>query len=163
MLAISNVCSETCLLIFIFFSSNTFRIISEQAETSYIPGRKGKSPFTVVEDYNILGQTNDVRPSFEFRHNKPNPKEVGFLRQDVRLLNEPVCNVHTKSTQGEQYKWWTHYIPKDAPSVPKHTLDTTIRDDYQYRGNEQVGNTRHSANPNVVPANGAGKYFFMRL
>ena len=141
---------------YLIFRPNSYRTISQKAEGSYLPRKDRKSAFTVREDFNILGQMKDVRPSIEFRHNRPNPRHVGFLRQDVRLLNEPVCDVHTTSTEAEQYKWWNHHTPKDVPSLPHHTLDSTARDHYQYRGAEIRRNTRHCSNPNVTPANGTG-------
>ena len=111
-----------------------------------------------MPDVNLLGQHSaDERPSGEHRYNRPNPNHVNFLRQDVKLLNEPICNVYTKETRPEQNHWWPHRSSNEPLAAAPHTLDTTVRSDYQFRGGDIQGSTRHSSNPNKEPALGSGE------
>ena len=88
---------------------------------------------------------------------------MGFLRQDVRLLNDPVCDVHTESTKQEQVSWWPSRVSEEPHKNPAHTLDTTVRGDFQYRGKGMSLNGRHTANPNKVPAQGTSMLTFHTL
>ena len=80
-----------------------------------------------------------------------------FLRQDVRLLNEPVCMVKTKEFDSHQNDWWPSRVPNEQMEPPKYTYDTTFRRDYKQGCAEgQVGLTRHGCNPNTQAAWGIG-------
>ena len=144
----------------IFLSPNTYRVISGEAEQILVQ-RPRKLSKIFTPDLNTIGQEPDVKlplPS-DHRKNRPNETHVGFLRSDVRILNGPVCDVYTKSTQEEQPIWWPHRETNDKPKIPGHPLDSTCRYDYQYRGNEIRKSTRHSSNPHKAPALGSGIHF----
>ena len=141
------------------FSPNTYRVISGEAEQILVQRpRKPSEVFT--PDVNTIGQLPDVKlPSpYDHRQNRPNETHVGFLNSDVRILNAPICDVYTKRTQDEQPLWWPHRNDGEKLKAPGHPLDSTCRYDYQYRGNEVRGSTRHSSNPNKSPALGSGKF-----
>lgn len=109
-----------------------------------------RSTFPSTNDpHNILGQRGRdmLYQPLDYRHNKPNPLSVGFLRQNVALLNEPICYVHTSATESEQSEWWPSRANTTVPHKPQHTLDTTVREDFQYRGTHfQPPSAKHSAN-----------------
>ena len=117
--------------------------------------------FSTVTKQNLIGQPPDqYRPvEEEFRYNRPNANHVGFLRQDVKLLNEPICDAYTMEMASEQHRWWPHRTTKLALKKPEHTLDTTVRSDYQWSGDQKNLNTRHSANPHKRPVLGSGMFF----
>lgn len=145
------------------YEPNSYRVISQQAEPIGAERLSKLPPILQMPDVNILGQgSSDTRSTSEFRHNRPNPLHVNFLRQDVKLLNEPVCNVYTKETRPQQCDWWPHQSSDKPLAKPPHTLDSTVRSDYQYRGSGIKGNTRHSSNPNKEPALGSAPVNFMR-
>ena len=122
------------------------------------------STSTTIVDQNLIGQPADPnRPSREFRCNRPNANHVGFLRQNVKFLNEPLCDIHSADTASEQRQWWPHRTAKGVEKKPEHTLDTTVRNDYQWRCSYPTGNTRHSANPNKRPVWGSGSYLMAYL
>ena len=142
-------------------SPNSYRVISQEAEVSLENRARNLSSFPGRDYYNVLGQHSALRPSSEHRHNRPNPKNVNFLRQDVRLLNEPVCNVGTMSTQEMQHRWWPHRTCDDPLCEAPYTLDTTMRDDFRANDADSImRQTRHGMNPNQEAARGAGTYQF---
>jgi len=139
------------------YSPNSYRVISSNAESFPLPPKPTDDWYRVKSDFNILGQTANQptpRSSKDHRHNRPNPNAVGFLRQDVRLLNEPVCNVFTSSTRDEQHSWWPSRVSEDPLHKPAHTLDTTMRQDFQYKDGVK-GSARHTFNPNSNAVRGA--------
>ena len=150
---LANICAMFFVFVF-FFSPNSYRVISADAET--YGSRTEPGPFTMPEQ-NLISQPPDSnRPMREHRYNHPNPGHVGFLRHDVKLLNEPVCNVYTVATHHDQHNWWPNDTT-ESPSVnAPYALDSTVRQDYQWRGSEVIKNTRHSSNPNKIPALGSG-------
>lgn len=143
------------------YQPNSYRVISYEAENWQRP--EPTTTVTTTKNYNVIGQASDKYfAAVEHRKNRPNPNHVGFLSQDVRLLNEPVCNVYTDSCLSEQDHWWPSRTSDQPLKKPEHTLDTTVRDDFQYRGDKVGGNTRHSSNPNKVPAHGIAPVNLMR-
>lgn len=141
------------------FRPNSYRVMTAQAETIQPPAPISTYSATMA-NINVIGQdlADDARPIIDYRHNRPNPLHVGFLSQNVALLNEPICDVYTAITRPEQHRWWPHRTSNDPLKVSEHTLDTTARADFQYRGENEI-NTRHSSNPNKEPALGSGKIF----
>lgn len=115
---------------------------------------------------NIIGQPVKEKYgslNMEHRKNRPNPNHCGFLRQNVSLLCEPVCDVYTDNSHHEQWSWWPSRTSNTPVKKSEHTLDTTVREDFQYRGADVPGNTRHISNPNVTAAHGIGKNGFEKL
>ena len=157
--AISPISFKRIFPLLISFSPNSYRVISTDAENWMKPVF---STSTTIVDQNLIGQPADPnRPFREFRCNRPNANHVGFLRQNVKLLNEPLCDVHSADTASEQHQWWPHRTTKGIEKKPEHTLDTTVRNDYQWRCSYPIGNTRHSANPNKHPVRGSGTYLMI--
>ena len=140
-------------LILLFYSPNSYRVISFEAEQT-VPNRA--AIFKPPTESNVIGQVPEPGFKWDHRNNRPNATHVGFLSQDVKLLNEPVCDVHTKATKAEQNAWWPHRVSEDPHKVPGHPLHTTVREDFQYRGKEVSRSSRHAANPNKKPAYGSG-------
>ena len=140
-------------------SPNSYRVISTDAEDWVTTKPRRSSTIKEITNQNLIGQPPEqYRPADEFRYNRPNANHVGFLRQDVKLLNEPICDAYTMETASEQHQWWPHRTTKQTLKKPAHTLDTTIRSDYQWRGNSKNLNTRHSANPHKKPVLGSGLF-----
>ena len=96
----------------------------------------------------------------DYRLNKPHPVSCGFLRHNVRLLNEPICSVYTEITRDEQSDWWPSRVSDEPLKVPPQTNDTIYRADFAVAENSPVnyGSQRHTANPNTEPALGSGKF-----
>lgn len=140
---------------------NSYRVISSEAESiptiraSYESEPSYFPPIVSPSKTNTSAFGQPLYPKQEHRKNRPNPNHVGFLRQDVRLLNEPVCDVYTASSEKEQYKWWPSRTSKEPLKIPPHTLDSTVREDYQYRGGSMRRNTRHGSNTDIKSALGS--------
>ena len=116
-----------------------------------------------MSDINIVGQARDVHPWEEHRHNQPNPGHVNFLRHDVALLNEPVCNVKTTATHDEQKYWWPSRYSNEHLNKPPYSKHSTMRNDYNDKSNGNLGYSRHQSNPNKTPARGTSKLFILKV
>lgn len=87
--------------------------------------------------------------------NNPHPADVGFLRQDCKVLHEPICHVKTKvNIYGENDKhWWPSRTSEDPHKVPKYSQNSTNRADYkQWSGITSDG--RHGNNPHKTATSG---------
>lgn len=136
-------------------NSNSYRVISHQAEESPFPRQKPSVFRPRSDSCNILGQPGPPpRSPSDNRHNRPNPNSVGFLRQDVRLLNEPVCNVMTAGARDEHQWWPTSRFTEEPAHKAPYTRDTTMRNDFQY-SQRVKGSARHTSNPHGTAARGA--------
>lgn len=144
------------------YEPNSYRVISQDAEQGIFHMPAKLPPITKMPEVNILGQGKESSGFPEHRYNRPNPRHVNFLRQDVKLLNEPVCDVYTTETHTQQDHWWPHHSAAGKRKQPLHTLDTIVRDDFQYRGENIKGNTRHSSNPNKESVLGSVPVNFLR-
>ncbi|KAL3874903.1 hypothetical protein ACJMK2_037855 [Sinanodonta woodiana] len=144
------------------YNPDTFRVISTEAEEHYFDTsppcyqelKKNASGLQLPDIYN---RNTQVFPKSvpDYRVNRPHPKSCGFLRHNVRLLNEPVCSVFTESTNAEQAQWWPSWVSNEPLPKPPHTLDTIYREDYhREKSADQHGSLRHTANPNTEPAHG---------
>ncbi|XP_048733800.1 uncharacterized protein C2orf73 homolog isoform X2 [Ostrea edulis] len=147
------------------YNPDSFRVISNDAETTH-------ERFSGIHDYrppsperfkkgislpNIYNRNTQVLPKTvpDFRANNPHPRSCGFLRHDVRLLNEPICSVYTSQTHDEQDMWWPSRTSDEPLQVPEKTKDTIYRGDYMKEHNEQLHRaTRHESNTNREPALG---------
>ena len=95
----------------------------------------------------------------DYRANKPHPGSCGFLRYNVRFLNEPVCSVFTDCTKSEQQQWWPSRTSNEPLHEPPKTKDTIYRADFSSEREciqLDPGSTRHTANPIKEPALGIG-------
>ena len=96
-------------------------------------------------------------PVPDYRINRPHPGNCGFLRSNVRFLNEPICSVYTYVPDDGDKHWWPSRANKEPPKVPPRTTDTIYREDFQEKEKPaQFGSLRHTANPNKEPALGTG-------
>ncbi|KAK3591550.1 hypothetical protein CHS0354_041594 [Potamilus streckersoni] len=154
------------------YNPDTFRVISTEAEEHYQPfetsppscqeWKKSASGLQLPDIYN---RNTQVFPKSvpDYRANRPHPSSCGFLRHNVRLLNEPVCSVFTESTNAEQAQWWPSWVSSEPLQKPPHTLDTIYREDYhREKSMDQHGSLRHTANPNTEPAHGIVPVNFLR-
>ncbi|KAI0215948.1 hypothetical protein LSAT2_031976 [Lamellibrachia satsuma] len=136
------------------YQPNTYRVISSQAEDfrRHHPS-SSRSPLPT----NNLGQRLDkTQVNADYRRNRPNPINVGFLYENTHTLNEPVSAVVTEAGR-LQRSWWPTCGPDAVPRTPApHTLDTTARESYQYHGGEGSvrGHRRYSNNPDQLPVLG---------
>lgn len=139
------------------FSPDSFRVISDEAETtrerfSGNPHYRPPSPERFEKGIslpNIYNRSTQVLPKAvpDFRANNPHPRSCGFLRHDVRLLNEPICSVYTSVTHDEQNQWWPSRTSDEPLQVPGKTKDTVYRSDYMREHNEPLHRTtRHESN-----------------
>ncbi|XP_076463449.1 ciliary microtubule inner protein 6-like isoform X2 [Babylonia areolata] len=154
------------------YNPDTFRVISGDAEETHTrytprPYRASFEPPTPDErlfpDINC-GRTRVLpRPTTDFRANNPHPKSCSFIRTDVRLLNEPVCTVHTRETHPQQNKWWPARANEGTLEKGDHTLDTIYRNDFLYTKDLAPQPTfRHTANPNTTASRGIAPVNFMK-
>ncbi|OWF35737.1 uncharacterized protein C2orf73 homolog isoform X2 [Mizuhopecten yessoensis] len=150
------------------YDPDSFRVISGDAEEMH-----PKFVTTSIEDHadfrretpaggltlpNIYNRQTEVLPKSvpDYRVNRPHPGSCGFLRHNVRVLNEPVCSVYTASSHDEQNLWWPSRTSNEPLNVPPKTKDTVYRGDYMQDGDriQSSGSTRHSANLHRDPALG---------
>lgn len=139
------------------YNPDSFRVISDEAETtrerfSGNPYYSPPSPERFEKGIslpNIYNRSTQVLPKSvpDFRANNPHPRSCGFLRHDVRLLNEPICSVYTSVTHDEQNQWWPSRTSDEPLQVPGKTKDTVYRSDYMREHNEPLHRTtRHESN-----------------
>lgn len=160
-----------CNLFNFYFSPDTFRVISQHAEDTHL-----KHEFEEVNEPSewrkvwlkneglalpdIYNRKTEVLPKAvpDYRMNRPHPGSCGFLRNNVRLLNEPICSVYTDLPKNEQQHWWPSRISNEPLQVPPRTNDTVYREDFlnKERPTSGFGSLRHTANPNKEPALGTG-------
>ncbi|CAL1526887.1 unnamed protein product [Lymnaea stagnalis] len=156
------------------YNPDTFRVISDNAESDHtkyraLPYRASFEPHSPLQNstqFNSWGR-NDIslplrstrvlpQPLPDYRRHNPQSRSCGFLDKNVRLLCEPVCNVHTTEVQYEEGKWWPARANPGNLIVPPYAEDTQYRIDYNYRrGENPKGCGRHTANINREPALGA--------
>ncbi|CAH1261535.1 C2orf73 [Branchiostoma lanceolatum] len=103
-----------------------------------------------------------IKKDGETRGNMPHPLDVGFLRKDPRLINEPICHVSTWDTAHIQHQWWPDKVPDDSRKQPNFDPSTTQRADYLLKDGTPPGQTRHASNPNTAPAHGIAPVTFLR-
>lgn len=132
------------------YNPNTYRVINDKAVNYQRPECK---PLPPEGDLNTLGQK--LLPSLsgikDYHKNRPNPRHLDVITSDSRILNAPVCTVNPK---GVEEKWWVSPKEGATPVKPAYSFDSTVRDDFRYRGEQTQRNTRHSSNPNKEPALG---------
>ncbi|XP_061174240.1 uncharacterized protein C2orf73 homolog isoform X2 [Saccostrea echinata] len=147
------------------YNPDSFRVISNDAERSReryagIPDYRPPSPERFKKGIslpNIYSRDTQVLPKAlpDFRVHNPHPRSCGFLRHDVRLLNEPICSVYTSHTHDEQNMWWPSRTSDEPLQVPPKTKDTIYRSDYMKEHKEPLHRTtRHESNTKREPALG---------
>lgn len=150
------------------YNPDSFRVISGDAEelhpkftttSSEASDFRRETPAGGLTLPDIYNRQTDVLPRSvpDYRANRPHPGSCGFLRHNVRVLNEPVCSVYTASSHDEQNLWWPSRTSNEPLNVPPQTKDTVYRGDYMQDASERIqssGSTRHSANLNREPALG---------
>lgn len=153
---------------FIFFSPDSFRVISTNAEDAH-PKFPGDKIYPVPEQEqfkrgislpDIYNRATQVLPKEvpDYRAHRPHPNSCGFLRHNVRVLNDPICSVYTGETHPEQDQWWPSRTSNEPLRVPPKTKDTIYREGYMNEGPmSNKGYSRHEANPNKDAAFGVGK------
>ncbi|XP_033734473.1 uncharacterized protein C2orf73 homolog [Pecten maximus] len=149
------------------YNPDSFRVISGDAEelhpkftttSSEAADFRRETPAGGLTLPNIYNRQTEVLPKSvpDYRVNRPHPGSCGFLRHNVRVLNEPVCSVYTASSHDEQNLWWPSRTSNEPLNVPPKTKDTVYRGDYMQDGDriQSSGSTRHSANLHREPALG---------
>jgi hypothetical protein len=71
----------------------------------------------------------------------------------LQVMMAPIPHVRTRGADPES-PWWEHVSslkPSGVSSAP-HTLDSTARSDFQYRGVGLAGNSRYGCNTYNNPA-----------
>ncbi|ELU08861.1 hypothetical protein CAPTEDRAFT_225399 [Capitella teleta] len=145
------------------YEPNSYRVISVDAESIDFERSGFLPPLHSKTESNVIGQgPSGNRPAYGYRSNRPNPTNVNFLRHDVALLNEPVCNVYTSATHNNQANWWPHQSSTEPHAPAPYTFNTTVREDFQYHGAGVKRSTRHSCNPDKQPALGSVPVNFLR-
>ncbi|XP_060077540.1 uncharacterized protein LOC132557072 [Ylistrum balloti] len=150
------------------YNPDSFRVISGDAEELHpkftttssdtTSDFRRETPAGGLTLPNIYNRQTDVLPRSvpDYRVNRPHPGSCGFLRHNVRVLNEPVCSVYTASSHDEQNLWWPSRTSNEPLDVPPITKDTVYRGDFMQDGDrvQSSGSTRHSANVHREPALG---------
>ena len=158
-----------------YFSPDTFRVISKDAEDTHDrhefeeANKPSEWRRQWLEDEglalpNIYNKKTEVLPHSapDFRINKPHPGSCGFLRHNVRLLNEPICSVYTDVPADGNQHWWPSRVSNEPLQVPPRTNDTIYRVDFIEDKHDQAtpfGSSRHTSNPNKEPALGTGTQY----
>ncbi|XP_071163861.1 uncharacterized protein [Mytilus edulis] len=155
------------------YNPDSFRVISTNAEDDH-PKFPGDNKFPVPDREqlkrgvalpDIYNRSTQVLPKEvpDYRVHRPHPNNCGFLRHNVRILNEPICSVYTGETHDEQNLWWPSRTSDEPLQIPPKTKDTIYREGYMRDSPFSArGFTRHEANPNknaahgVVPVNFLG-------
>lgn len=163
-----SVCQCSCI-----YSPDTFRVISQFAEEEHEKheaddtNRPSEWRRKWLENKglalpDIYNRKTDVLPHSapDFRINKPHPGSCGFLRHNVRSLNEPICSVYTDIPSDQQQHWWPSRVSNEPLQIPPRTIDTVYRVDFLEKEQKTVpfGSTRHTSNPNKEPALGTGRH-----
>ncbi|KAK9966946.1 hypothetical protein ABG768_004021 [Culter alburnus] len=123
------------------FHSNTFRIFDET-----VPERL--DPLRVYQNHKYPVRA----PQEPETRNVPHPQHGGFIRTNVRFLNEPVA--HMENTHTEQLNWSSNG-PEEAPAVKAaHSNASTQRRDFQPIRDApvRVRETSRPAARGIVPA-----------
>ncbi|KAL8561109.1 hypothetical protein ACOMHN_033692 [Nucella lapillus] len=154
------------------YNPDSFRVISTDAEEThpkYSPRSYRASFEPTTPDDRLFpdihcGRTRVLpKATADFRANNPHPKSCAFIRTDVRLLNEPVCTVHTRETHPQQDRWWPARANEGKLEKGEHTQDTIYRNDFMYTNNlAPQASFRHSANPNTTASRGIAPVSFMK-
>lgn len=160
------------------YNPDTFRVISKHAEDEHLKNdfvesnRPSEWRKVWLENQglalpDIYNRKTEVLPQVapDYRLNRPHPGSCGFLRHNVRLLNEPICSVYTEFTKEEQDQWWPSRVSNEPLQVPPRTDDTIYRADFQDREKptgSAFGSLRHTSNPNTEPALGTVPVNFLR-
>ncbi|KAL4238191.1 hypothetical protein ACF0H5_002903 [Mactra antiquata] len=159
------------------YNPDTFRVISQHAEDTHL-----KHEFIEANEPSewrrlwlnneglalpdIHNRKTEVLPKAvpDFRINRPHPGSCGFLRHNVRFLNEPICSVYTDLPKNEEQNWWPSRVSNEPLQVPPRTDDTIYRGDFsdKERPTSGFGSLRHTANPNKEPALGTVPVNFLR-
>lgn len=153
------------------YNPDTFRVISTQAEDSHpkFDPQPYKRSFQLETPQERLfpdidcGRTRVLpRALPDYRHNNPQTKQLGFIRTNVRLLNEPVCAVYSKETHSAQHQWWPSRANEGDLHKSDYTRDTIYRNDFMYTKKlAPQPSSRHSANPNTTPVTGIAPVNFL--
>lgn len=112
---------------------------------------------------NILGQSGSASQAYDGRfylYGRPAPQRSRPILGNVKTMLYPVSYIATSEADDA----WPCCSAKDRklemtshPPPPRHTLDTTFRDDFRDRtttSGMRVSNGRHTSNPNKTPAVG---------
>lgn len=84
------------------------------------------------------------------RNNMPHPYHARFIRDNVRILNEPITYMSTSSTKHKQAEWWPSLKENEYLHKPSYDLKTTQRSDFN-RMSYSSAQTRHGCNPHKSP------------
>lgn len=160
---------KSVILKFSSFSPDSFRVISTNAEDVHPkfsgdeyykpPAQEQVRRGIALPD--IYNRSTQVLPKEvpDYRVHRPHPNSCGFLRHNVRILNEPICSVYTGATHNEQNQWWPSRTSDEPLHIPPQTKDTIYRDGYMRDGPTSAKVcTRHESNPNKDAALGVGMY-----
>ncbi|XP_052272205.1 uncharacterized protein LOC127872826 [Dreissena polymorpha] len=158
------------------YNPDSFRVISQFAEEGHTKHEEeGNYPSEWRKKWlenqglalpNIYNRRTEVFPHTvpDFRANRPHPGSCGFLRHNVRLLNEPICSVYTEISSDDNQHWWPSRVSNEPLCVPPRTHDTIYRADFleTTQDRKDFGSSRHTANPNKEPALGTVPVNFLR-
>ncbi|XP_078672661.1 uncharacterized protein LOC144911963 isoform X2 [Branchiostoma floridae x Branchiostoma belcheri] len=139
---------------------NTYRIFNDTIPDASLPPMARPPP--PVKQTGRDTPPLPIKKGGDTRGNMPHPLDVGFLRKDPRLINEPICHVSTWDTAHIQHQWWPDKVPDDTRKQPDFDPSTTQRADYLLKDGTPPGQTRHASNPNTSPAHGIAPVTFLR-
>lgn len=142
--------------IFLLFSPDSNRIFDNSINDESL----GDSRLNKIH-INRTKAPSPPHPREPERRNCPHPWHSRFLRNNVRILNEPICVMATETTDSEQDLWWPSQANPGEKKIPPVTLDSTQRKDYQ-RSAPIKGSSRHSSNPFTMPSKGICKLKFSK-
>lgn len=127
--------------VYLFSSHNTYEVFGDYQENTG----------TMMTNYGSQFVRHNVPPTEQRvlsagRKNKPQPTSATFLRQNPRFTCEPICHVSTTIKEtAEFHPWWPNELPEKKAKVPKYSLESTSRFDYQ-KINQQKVTGRYTSN-----------------
>lgn len=105
-------------------------------------------------------QSIETKPGFIKNHprepsrrNCPHPNSAGFLRSNVRMLNDAIPKVATDSMQNDQTGWWYHtFLDKNNNRA---TFNSISKDELNKRGALKNSSDNETAGRSLFRKNGS--------
>ncbi|KAJ8392406.1 hypothetical protein AAFF_G00075310 [Aldrovandia affinis] len=98
------------------FHSNTYRIFDER-----LPERL---PSCKAYKEHSYPRRSSEECSLNKTHNIPQPRNVRFIRTNVRWLNEPIAHVETETTADDQCRWWPNGYDQSVARAAPYRRDS---------------------------------------
>ena len=123
---------------------NFFRFDTGKVFADYTPS---DPPRTSNYQQTFLGNQSTNVPAAGLA-NRFNTKQVCFLYENPRFINESICFTNTKRSYREQSDWWPKSVSENVKVKAPYKTDTVSRIDYKNMSNKPKPCTRYGSNKN---------------